>query len=160
MKTEKGYKSVVIDGITVRKMVKEDIEGVRNLDSELFPLRHFDYKKGINNPDTRCFVAITEENIVIGMAAYHLYGKVANILTIGVIHKYQHKGIGKALLSYIIESIKNEADSVLLQVRDSNLLAKLFYGNQGFINVQIKPRYYEGKEDALIMGMRLNTVAN
>lgn len=64
---------------------------------------------------------------------------------------YRKKGIGKELLSSAIKLAKdNHAESVFLEVRQSNHSAIGLYSSAGFIQISKRKRYYPDGEDALV----------
>lgn len=143
--------------INIRGMIEDDIQDVVSLDNQVFPSRSYNYKEELANPDARCFVAVDNDRVV-GMASFRFVGSIINLLTIGVVKEYQHKGIGSKLLAYIIDNC--ESGIILLQVRKSNKVAQFLYNKFGFTLIKEKDNYYSDKETALIYGRRIKVVAN
>ena len=66
------------------------------------------------------------------------------------------KGIGKRLLQELISIAKNEkVDNIFLEVNFSNVPAKKLYDNIGFRIIGIRKKYYNNKDDAIIMKLSL-----
>jgi len=86
----------------------------------------------------------------------------AELLIIGVKKEEQGKGIGKALLTTLIELIKPTARTLFLEVRESNQAAINLYQSVGFNCAGQRPNYYPAKEknidreDALIFALELD----
>ena len=78
----------------------------------------------------------------------------AHVLNIAVDPKYQRQGYGRLLMQQLIEDAKTlEADTLLLEVRASNIPAIALYDDFGFNEIGIRKNYYpaqQGKEDALM----------
>ena len=73
-----------------------------------------------------------------------------NILDIATKNDYKNKGYATRLIDYV-KSIKNEAQTISLEVKESNDIAINFYKKQGFYPVCKRKKYYRTGEDAIIM---------
>jgi ribosomal-protein-alanine N-acetyltransferase len=71
------------------------------------------------------------------------------IATIGVDPRYQHRGIGRALLRACEERMKSSRSR--LTVRMSNDHAISLYEQEGYRTVDIWKQYYNDGEDGLVM---------
>lgn len=96
---------------------------------------------------------------VIGeLVGYFVLMKVvdeAQLLNIGVAEKRQGMGFGASLLRQAIRVAQEAgADSMLLEVRPSNVRALALYRRFGFRQIGLRRGYYPsegGREDALVM---------
>lgn len=81
--------------------------------------------------------------------------KVCHILNLCIDVPQQKKGLGKFLLKTVLNSLKsNVVDTVILEVRPTNLAAIALYEGFGFQSGEIKRNYYKdenGTEDALLL---------
>ncbi len=86
--------------------------------------------------------------------AQNIVGEIS-LLNIAVDANWQGNGIGRNLLNKLIElAEQNHAESIWLEVRESNQAAIALYENTGFHEVDRRINYYptaSGKEDALLM---------
>lgn len=99
---------------------------------------------------TRYFLAEADGQIV-GYAGAWLIVDEVQITNIAVHSDYRRRGIGKALLTHLLNTTQEEgATFYSLEVRRSNLPAQALYKSQGF-SVQGERKNYYGDEDALIM---------
>ena len=99
---------------------------------------------------TRYFLAEADGQIV-GYAGAWLIVDEVQITNIAVHSDYRRRGIGKALLTHLLNATQKEgATFYSLEVRRSNLPAQALYKSQGF-SVQGERKNYYGDEDALIM---------
>lgn len=86
----------------------------------------------------------------------------AELLIIGVQPELQGKGLGKALLYYILDVLHKKTRSLFLEVRESNVRAIEFYESMSFNCVGTRPGYYSvgtknnKREDALIYALELS----
>ena len=83
----------------------------------------------------------------------------AHILNLTVAPEHQRQGLGRKLLSYFLHlALRHNADTVLLEVRPSNIPAIALYEKMGFNEIGIRKDYYpmqHGREDALVLAKSL-----
>src|SRR5690349_15299616 len=80
-------------------------------------------------------------------------GKTIEIFDIAV-NSERRKGIGKALVSYLVERVKNRTNLIFAIARSDNTIAKEFYEGIGFYIIADLPDFYpEGS--AVIYGLRV-----
>ncbi len=93
-----------------------------------------------------------QKQSVIGYYGYwHMAGE-AHVSTIAVDPLWQGKGLGELLLLSLLNlACSNIARLATLEVRENNTVAQALYQKYLFKTVGQRPRYYQGKEDALIM---------
>lgn len=104
------------------------------------------------NPN--CFYAVgIEENQVVGYAGITVIAGEANITNVATHPDRRREGIGKKLLSHLIDICKeNNFLLITLEVRRSNIAAIALYKSLGFEIEGERKRYYsDNGEDALIM---------
>ncbi|NHQ88391.1 ribosomal protein S18-alanine N-acetyltransferase [Iodobacter sp. HSC-16F04] len=86
----------------------------------------------------------------------------AELLLIAVQPNLQGKGVGQIIFNTLTQKLtKNGAQSLFLEVRESNSKARRFYESAGFAETGIRPAYYPaacgaGREDALIFAMMMS----
>ena len=83
----------------------------------------------------------------------HIGQGVGWITTLGVLPEYRRFGIASALLDECEK--KMSMPVVKLSVRKSNLGAQRLYFQQGYEQIEVWNKYYEGGEDALVLAKRL-----
>lgn len=106
----------------------------------------------MDNPN--CFYAVgIEENQVVGYAGITVIAGEANITNVATHPDRRREGIGKKLLSHLIDICKeNNFLLITLEVRRSNIAAIALYKSLGFEIEGERKRYYsDNGEDALIM---------
>lgn len=75
-----------------------------------------------------------------------------DIQTIAVVDRARRRGLGRALmLALLSEARRRRATEVFLEVRADNPGARALYEALGFTEIAVRPRYYRGGIDALIM---------
>lgn len=82
----------------------------------------------------------------------------AHLGNFAVAPEYRKKGVGKAMLQYIISETRNQGMSCIhLEVRISNIHAIELYEKYGFNRIGIRKKYYkDNKEDAVLMLCQLS----
>ena len=90
------------------------------------------------------YVAARADGKLVGYAGIARLGRVRpfeyEIHTIGVDPDYQGRGIGRRLVSQILELASGSV--VFLEVRTDNVPAISLYESFGFVNVGLRRRYY------------------
>ena len=96
---------------------------------------------------------IAEENDkVIGYIALTYCLDEAEINIIAVTREFRRKGVASALLDKAYEKLKEAGiDKIFLEVRKSNASAQKLYEKHNFKYIGVRPKYYKGVEDALLM---------
>lgn len=145
-----------------RPMKLEDIPRIHEIDVLSFTLPwpeksyHFELTQ---NPATQALVAelVTpeEKGLVIGMTIVWMVIDEAHIATIAIHPDFRGLGLGKRLLAEILrQSLQRGANSVTLEVRAGNSVARDMYMKFGFRVVGRRLRYYkDNNEDAILMTM-------
>lgn len=105
------------------------------------------------NQFTRFFVmedALTQR--FLGHIGLWIDVPLASILNFYVVPEEQHKGLGSILMDFILDFLKKAGVNTLtLEVRQSNEIAKAMYRQYGFSFVSIRKDYYADGEDADLM---------
>ncbi|TDR32208.1 ribosomal protein S18-alanine N-acetyltransferase [Hydromonas duriensis] len=104
------------------------------------------------------WVAVQDGRIVAYLITQVVVGEM-EVLTVGVAHGFQGRGIACGLLNHAFEQAKIKCIGLsfcFLEVRVSNLSARALYRKLGFVEVGRRIKYYQnsltgGREDALIL---------
>lgn len=143
----------------VRPMNEADLPEIAALDAQSYP---FPWTLG-NFADSmrsgyRCCVYEADGEI-IGYAVMMLVVGEAHLLNITIAPARQGQGWGRALMRYVIgRAHQDHAESIWLEVRPSNSVARHLYDSMGFDCVSVRKNYYpaiNGREDAVIMRLDL-----
>ncbi len=90
-----------------------------------------------------------------GFVLARLVAGEAEILTIAVSSAFQRRGIGRQLMEGVLRYLHHErAESLFLEVDESNVAAQALYRRLGFTQVGHRPAYYEteqGRSGALVL---------
>lgn len=101
-------------------------------------------------PSRLCLIA--ENDGLQGFLVAQAAGLEWELENIVVAPSARRQGLGTQLLRRLLEAARQRhAGAVLLEVRASNVAARALYGSCGFIEMGVRPRYYQQpQEDAVI----------
>ncbi|MEN3013721.1 MAG: ribosomal protein S18-alanine N-acetyltransferase [Endomicrobiia bacterium] len=146
---------LVLDNLIIEEATLKDLHQIYLIEKENFKFpwdKNFIYFNFQLSKNIRRFYVARLEDIVIGYVVCGLSDRLAHIYNISVKKEYQNKGVGSKLLKYLLDDlILSGIETVILEVRLSNIRAVSFYRKFGFNEFKIKKSFYPDKEDALIM---------
>lgn len=131
--------------MTIRKAEEKDIIAMAELQKKCFsiPLSEKDFSEYLDNVDYILIVA-DDANKAVGHCLACIAGDNTEIISVAVQNESRHNGFGKALINHIInESKKRNKISVLLEVRQSNIVAQALYEKCGFKTIAVRKHFYE-----------------
>lgn len=103
-------------------------------------------------------VALEDGRLVGFVAAVPTGGKVARVLMLAVLPESRRKYLGQMLMRRLYGScVQKGLDTIVLEVRKSNLEAMAFYVREGFETFGEIKSFYTNGEDAWKMMMVLGT---
>ena len=107
----------------------------------------------IQQNDFALYIVAVYDGAVIGYGGMWLIFNEAHITNVAVRPDLRGKNIGKALMLEIIrQAVLRGADSMTLEVRPSNKIARRLYQGLGFKERGVRKHYYaDTNEDAIIM---------
>jgi ribosomal-protein-alanine N-acetyltransferase len=148
--------------IKIRHMEKEDLKQVHEIELLSHPtpwkfmLLEDEWKQEKYHYS---FVAeLSEKKCIVGYCfIWGWEGVDMTISNIAVHHDYRHQGTGSLLMDRIIQTAQEKkCASVLLEVRESNTIARQMYQNYGFTPVGKRRDYYNSPtEDGLVLRLPL-----
>jgi ribosomal-protein-alanine N-acetyltransferase len=136
----------------IERMRREFLPGIWRVEEESFdepyPRR---YLAALSEWADLFYVALVGEEVA-GYAAASSEGDSLHILSIAVLPRFRRRGIGRALLSRILEEGRAMGlKGAILEVGARNEGAKAFYKGFGFEECGVRAGYYGGREDALVL---------
>jgi ribosomal-protein-alanine N-acetyltransferase len=99
-------------------------------------------------------VVVLHQQQVVGYGVVSVVAGSAELLNLAVAPQHHRQGVARALLQHLLEVLSPCADTLYLEVRQSNAPALALYELTGFVEVGTRPRYYptaQGREDAIIL---------
>jgi ribosomal-protein-alanine N-acetyltransferase len=137
-------------------MRQEDVDAVREIDRLSFPSSWSaeSYLRDLRNCSSYYVVARLNGEI-IGYAGMWLIADEAHISTLAVHPNRRRCGLGKCLLSQLIDAAHERgATEITLEVREANIAARALYERSGFKSTGFIPRYYgDTGENAVVMSL-------
>lgn len=110
------------------------------------------YEKMCEPSPSRLLLVLHDDQQVQGFIAGALAGDDWEIENIAVDLPLQRRGLGSQLLCDFLNRTRKPGQSVLLEVRESNVAARKLYERSGFVQVGRRTGYYRSPlEDALVM---------
>ena len=101
-------------------------------------------------------VVAEHDNALAGFAIASYGTRRAHLLLLAVAPTARRLGLGTQLVEWQMRCVEVAGlDAMDLEMRAANLGARRFYEEQGFQVVGRRPRYYERREDALLMRKRM-----
>ena len=141
--------------VIIRKMMPADLEQVVAIDQTSFslpwPPRSFQFEL-TDNPASRSWVAEVDDRVAAMLVAWLIVDEI-HIATIATHPDFRKQGIGEELLSFALQSAKDEgAVTSFLEVREGNSAALMMYQKFGYVESGRREGYYKDNgEDAILM---------
>lgn len=132
----------------IREYTSSDIEAINEIGKLIKNDFASVYKISELNKDYSGIYVYLEDDKVVGFLEYEYHFEITDIINIAVSTIHQNKGIGEALINYLITNTKS--DKIMLEVRENNESALNLYNKCGFVEINRRKKYYDG-EDAIIM---------
>ena len=141
----------------IRWMLRRDIPEVLAIELESFdfPWLEEDFMRCLRQ--TNCIGMVVEHyGKVVGFMVYELQKTQIHVLNFAVAKDYRRRGVGSQMIAKLTSKLSSQRRSrILLEVRETNLPAQLFFRSQGFRVVGIlRGHYKETPEDAYQMRYR------
>ncbi len=142
----------------IRPMTKEDCVQVAAIEATSFsvPWSLKAFTETVEKDNFRYFVA-EEEGEIIGYCGFLFVLDEAEIPNVCVKSSARKRGVGKQMMSVLMEEAKKLGMAVLyLEVRESNTPARALYKSLGFEENGIRKNFYEHPvEHAVLMSKTL-----
>ena len=138
-----------------RRMCAADLESVMVIESVIYthPWTRGNFVDSLN-AGSPCWV-MELHGVMVGYAVLSAAAGEAHLLNLSVAAAWQRRGLGRALLCYLIDFIKEIRSLVMfLEVRISNTGARALYAQAGFREIGVRRGYYPasiGREDAVVL---------
>jgi ribosomal-protein-alanine N-acetyltransferase len=109
--------------------------------------------EGAFGAETVSIFAAMEDDTLLGYACLLVIAPEGELMNIAVDDCYRGRGIGSALMEAVLgRAADRGAESVYLEVRDSNAPARHLYEKHGFEILGRRKKYYQKPvEDAILM---------
>jgi ribosomal-protein-alanine N-acetyltransferase len=143
--------------VHIRWMIRRDMPEVLLTEGESFefPWLEEDFIRCLRQRNCIGMVAEHEDRVV-GFMIYELHKTRIHVLNFAVADDYRRRGVGSQMVAKLISKLSTQRRSrILLEVRETNLAAQLFFRENGFRAVSVLRSYYsDTPEDAYLMQFR------
>jgi [ribosomal protein S18]-alanine N-acetyltransferase len=148
--------------VHIRWMIRRDMPEVLAIEQECFefPWYEDDFLRCLRQRNCIGMVAEASERVV-GFMVYELHKHRLHILNFAVHERFRRRGIGSQMTKKLIGKLSHDRRSrILLEIRETNLPAQLFFRALGFRAVSVLRQFYEDTpEDAYLMQYRYSSSA-
>ncbi len=140
--------------IHIRWMIRRDMPEVLEIENLCFefPWLEEDFIRCLRQRNCIGMVAEHEDRVV-GFMIYELHRNRLHILNFSVHPEMQRRGVGRQMIEKLAGKLSHQRrDHILLEVRETNLAAQLFFRNLGFRATTVLRDFYDDTtEDAYLM---------
>lgn len=144
------------DVLVIGQMKKSHIDAIMPIETSVYPRP---WTPGVFADELREMVRGTRHYLVahlgkrlVGYAGMIYMQDGAHVTNIAVDPGERRRGIAtELLLDLAWEARRTGAEAMTLEVRDSNRPAHELYRRFGFVPVGVRPKYYENRDDAVVM---------
>jgi [ribosomal protein S18]-alanine N-acetyltransferase len=142
----------------IRWLIRRDLPEVLQIESRSFefPWTEEEFTTCLRNRNCIGMVAEKDSNVA-GYMIYELHKQRLHILNFAVRPEMRRIGAGSAMIDKLIGKLSADRRSrIMLEVRESNLEAQLFFRHNGFRCIDILKKFYDDTtEDAYLMQFHL-----
>jgi len=143
--------------VHIRWMIRRDMAEVLQIERESFeyPWIDEDFIRCLRQRN--CIGMVAEhEGRVVGFMIYELHRTRIHVLNFAVAGLCHRLGVGSQMVAKLIAKLSAQRRSrIVLEVRETNVDAQVFFRENGFRAISILHRYYEDTpEDAYLMQYR------
>jgi ribosomal-protein-alanine N-acetyltransferase len=146
--------------VHIRWMIRRDMPEVLSIEQQCFefPWQEDDFIRCLRQRNCIGMVAEASERVV-GFMVYELHKHRLHILNFAVSENFRRRGIGRQMTKKLIAKLSCDRRSrIMLEIRETNLPAQLFFRTLGFRAVSVLREFYEDTpEDAYLMQYRYST---
>lgn len=145
----------------IDKMSLEDLISIKDiLTTEFDDFWNYEILKSeLESTNSYFFVAKNISGEIVGFAGIKIILDEADIMNIVIKKDFRNNGIGSLLLDYLISYSKSiNLKTITLEVNEINIPAIKLYEKFGFEKLGIRKKYYNGKNDAIIMSKKIKLI--
>jgi ribosomal-protein-alanine N-acetyltransferase len=141
----------------IRWMIRRDMTAVLQIEKHSFefPWTEDEFIRCLRQRDCIGMVAERSEQVV-GFMIYELHKNRIHILSFAVHPEFRRQGVGRAMIDKLVSKLAYQRrNRIVLEVRETNLHAQLFFRQLGFRATSVLRSFYEDTpEDAFLMQYR------
>ena len=143
--------------VHIRWMIRRDMPEVLEIEKSSFefPWSEEDFIRCLRQRNCIGMVAEYDESVV-GFMIYELHKNQLHVLNFAVRPDFRRRGVGSQMVNKLVGKLSQQRrNRVVLEIRETNLAAQLFFRNSDFRAVSVLRDYYDDTtEDAYVMQYR------
>ncbi|MFN0055525.1 MAG: ribosomal protein S18-alanine N-acetyltransferase [Planctomycetales bacterium] len=140
-------------------MIRRDMPEVLRIENDSFEFNWTEEDFLACLRQRNCIGMVAEhDNRVVGFMIYELHKTRLHILNFAVSPSYRRTGVGAQMVEKLVNKLSQQRrQEIVLEVRETNLPAQLFFQSQAFRAVSVLRNHYaDSAEDAYVMQFRLD----
>ncbi len=147
--------------LSFRTMTHQDLPELAAIEQEAGP-HPWNQKHYMNSIDSGYLCMVAEhQSRIVAQGVVMLAAREASLLILTVSRSEQGRGYGTAMLNQLIDASAKLAETLFLEVRESNKKAFNLYLKSGFSEIGRRKNYYPANkdhkaEDAIVMALDLS----
>ncbi len=146
----------------IRWMIRRDMPSVMDIEQQSFefPWSEEEFIRCLRQRNCIGMVAEREDQVA-GFMIYELHKNRLHLLNFAVAAAMRRSGIGTAMIDKLASKLTAERrNRIMLEVRETNLDAQIFFRQRGFRAISVLRSFYEDSpEDAYLMQYRYRAAA-
>ena len=148
--------------VHIRWMIRRDMPEVLEIEKSSFefPWSEEDFIRCLRQRNCIGMVAEYDESVV-GFMIYELHKNQLHVLNFAVRPDFRRRGVGSQMVNKLVGKLSQQRrNRVVLEIRETNLAAQLFFRNSDFRAVSVLRDYYDDTtEDAYVMQYRFKAAS-
>jgi len=144
--------------VQIRWLIRRDMADVLRIEQSCFDQAWTEEEFLCCLRQRNCIGMVAEaDHEILGFMIYELHKAKLRILNFAVSSSAQRQGVGTCMVQRLIDKLSQQRrKEILLDVRETNLAAQMFYKKQGFRAVHVLREHYDDTtEDAYVMIYRM-----
>ncbi len=146
--------------VHIRWMIRRDMPEVLGIETSSFefPWCEDDFIRCLRQRNCIGMVAEFDERVV-GFMIYELHKNRLHIMNFAVRPEFRRRGVGHSMIRKLIGKLSQQRrNRILLEIRETNLDAQLFFRDSGFRAISVLRDFYDDTtEDAYLMQYRYSS---
>ncbi len=147
--------------VHIRWMIRRDMPEVLDIETASFeyPWLEEDFIRCLRQRNCIGMVAEYDDRVV-GFMIYELHKDQLHVLNFSVRPDVRRRNVGEQMVAKLVGKLSQQRrNRIVLEIRETNLAAQMFFKNLGFRAVSVLRDYYDDTvEDAYVMHYRFNSV--
>ncbi len=143
--------------VHIRWMIRRDMPEVLDIEKNSFefPWSEEDFIRCLRQRNCIGMVAEYDERVV-GFMIYELHKNQLHVLNFSVRPDARRRGVGQQMINKLVGKLSQQRrNRIVLEIRETNLAAQLFFRKSDFRAVSVLRDYYDDTtEDAYVMQYR------